>query len=136
MSDVTTDSSKKIRNILRTASTTSTDSGVIGQEESHDSQQSSPSSTLTLSQRLSWPEFRHQAGNQTHISASCSDLTKTEVNCLYIKLNGYSITFCDHFLLREANSCLLSKMLKCYPNGKYYLQKEFAYRVANSLQKC
>lgn len=79
-SDVTTDSTKKIRNVVSTASTASTDSGVIGQEESHDSQQSSPSNTLTLPHRLlSWPEFQHQEGSQPHISASCSDLSRAEV---------------------------------------------------------
>ena len=76
VSDVTTDHTKKNRNVTRSASSASTDSGVIGQEESHGSQQSSPSNTLTRNQRASWSEFRHLTGNQPQMSASCSDLSK------------------------------------------------------------
>ena len=79
VSDVTSDHTKKVRNVTRSASSASTDSGVIGQEESHDSQQSSPSNTLTRYQRSSWSEFRRVTGTQPHLSASCSDLSKAEV---------------------------------------------------------
>ena len=79
VSDGTTDLTKKIRNVTRSASSASTDSGVIGQEESHGSQQSSPSNTLTRCQRASWSEFRHVTGNQPQLSASCSDLSKAAV---------------------------------------------------------
>ena len=72
---MTTDSSNKL---IRNGSTASTDSGVIGQDESHGSQQSSPNNSLTPSQRMSWPDFKHTV-ETSHMSASCSDLTKPQV---------------------------------------------------------
>ena len=72
---MTTDSTNKL---IRNGSAASTDSGVIGQDESHGSQQTSPNNSLTPSQRMSWPDFKHTA-ETSHMSASCSDLTKPQV---------------------------------------------------------
>ncbi|KAL4217161.1 hypothetical protein ACF0H5_023615 [Mactra antiquata] len=71
--------SRKIRKHLSNVSSLSTDSGVIGQDGSHDSQQSSPTNTLTHSHSertvLPWkPTVKERS-----LSASCTDLSKAEV---------------------------------------------------------
>ena len=103
LSDVTTDSTNKL---IRNGSTASTDSGVIGQDESHGSQQSSPNNSLTPSQRMSWPDFKHTA-ETSHMSASCSDLTKPQVGMFmshdcHMTPNKVVLTIVLH-LLRECH---------------------------------
>ena len=64
-------------------SSLSTDSGVIGQDESHDSKQSSPSNTLTHSMSEHRPLWRQaQTVNRRALSASCSDLSEVSVSVI------------------------------------------------------
>ncbi|XP_060567018.1 uncharacterized protein LOC132725851 [Ruditapes philippinarum] len=72
--------SRKIRKHLSNVSSLSTDSGVIGQDGSHDSQQSSPTNTLSHSEKTmsSW----QPSTKQRSMSSSCSDVFKQSLDCV------------------------------------------------------
>ncbi|XP_045177616.2 uncharacterized protein LOC123537831 [Mercenaria mercenaria] len=78
LSEGVAETSRKIRKHHSNVSSLSTDSGVIGQDGSHDSQQSSPSNTLSHSQSERTISSWQHMGKKRSMSASCTDVSKHE----------------------------------------------------------
>lgn len=84
MSEEGNHSSRKLRKHHSNVSSLSTDSGVIGQDGSHDSQQSSPTNTLSHSQSEQTISSLQPMNKKRSQSASNADLSSKEVNVSFV----------------------------------------------------